>query len=315
MSLKIIFAGTPCFAAVILEKLIHSDHELKAVYTQPDRPKGRGRELAQSPVKKLASLHKLPIFQPESLKNETEQAILKEIDCDVMIVAAYGLILPAKVLEIPRLGCINVHASLLPKYRGASPIQYAILENQTETGITIMQMDKGLDTGDILLSKALEIHSQDNLETLSERLSQLAGPTLLESLSLLEAGLLIPKKQDNSLSSLAPKINKKDALIDWHNTSIQISQKIKAFNPWPVAFTYFNNEMIRIFKAQIYPYALDIHLSPGALYISPSKELIIGTGEGLLKIDELQLSGGKRLASLDFLNAKQKNITLHPYFK
>ena len=232
--MKVIFAGTPEFSVKTLEALIHSSHSVVAVYTQPDRPAGRGRQLTKSPVKQLAEFNHIPVLQPTTLRDPVEQQKLMDFKADVMVVVAYGLILPKPVLSAPRLGCINIHASLLPRFRGAAPIQRAILAGDTETGITIMQMDEGLDTGAMLKKIYCPIEKTDTSATLHEKLAKLGADALIETLENLTT--ITPEPQDESKATYAHKISKEEAEIDWHTSAKELSQKIRAFDPWPVAF-------------------------------------------------------------------------------
>ena len=300
-ALNIIFAGTPEFAATHLDALIGSQHNIIAVYTQPDRPAGRGRKLTPSPVKQLALQHNLPVYQPASLKNEVEQQQLSALNADLMIVVAYGLILPAAVLQAPKHGCINVHASLLPRWRGAAPIQRAILAGDSETGVTIMQMDVGLDTGDMLLVSKTPIRDDDTSQTLHDRLAEIGCSALLEALDLLSDSKLQPQKQDDNLATYAEKIQKQEALIDWRQSAVQIHRKVCAFNPWPVAESLLDDKKIRIWQSCV----LDERNSqPAGTIVSESRAGIdVSTTEGLLRITRLQLPGAKPLAASEFLNA------------
>lgn len=235
--LRLIFAGTPDFAAHHLQTLIDSPHQVIACYTQPDRPAGRGKKLQASPVKQLAVTHKIPMHQPKSLKNTDEHALLASHNADLMVVVAYGLILPPEVLSAPRLGCINVHASLLPRWRGAAPIQRAIEAGDAVTGITIMQMDEGLDTGDMLLTSECPILPTDTGGSLHDRLLMLGGPALIDVLTQLHNGTVFPQKQDNAASNYATKMTKTEAALDWQQSAEVLERKIRAFNPFPVTFT------------------------------------------------------------------------------
>ncbi|HSW71031.1 MAG TPA: methionyl-tRNA formyltransferase, partial [Gammaproteobacteria bacterium] len=249
MTLKIVFAGTPLLAANLLTTLIESSHTVIALYTQADKPKGRGRKLEENLVKTIAIENHIPVFQPTTLKDTQVQAELQKLKPDLMVVAAYGLILPKAVLAIPTFGCINVHFSLLPRWRGASPIQQAILAGDSTTGITIMQMDEGLDTGDILGAFPCPIEKHDTSGTLGAHLNALAQTALLEILEKLEAGKLHPQKQDNAKASHAPKISKQEAKLDWNTSADILDRKIRAFNPWPVAFAALGQETVRIWEA------------------------------------------------------------------
>jgi methionyl-tRNA formyltransferase len=306
MALNIVFAGTPEFASEILNAILKSSHKVLGVFTQPDRPAGRGREVKMSAVKQLAIKADLPIFQPISLKNPEEQTQLKKLNPDVLIVVAYGLILPKEVLSIPKFGCLNVHASLLPRWRGAAPIQHAILAGDTLSGITIMQMDEGLDTGDILsLSPcALELH--ETSETLYHRLSLLGSEALLETLEKLEANKLLPQKQDNSLSSYASKITKAQAKLNWSLPASTLDRQIRAFNPWPVAFCELQQKMIRVYNAIPLPAITGINEAPsGTIVAATDQGIDVVTGEGILRLLELQFPGGKRLSTAQILHSKR----------
>jgi methionyl-tRNA formyltransferase len=306
MSLRVVFAGTPEFAAGMLAALLESPHKIIGVYTQPDRPKGRGRHLTISPVKKLALAHALPLYQPLSLKEAETAAFLRRLAPDVMIVAAYGLILPPSLLEIPKYGCINVHASLLPRWRGAAPIQHALLAGDTETGITIMQMDKGLDSGDMLSMHALRIAETETAETLYTKLTNLGAKALLETLIKLEKQEITPEKQDASKSTYARKIHKEDAKIVWQESALVIARKIRAFNPSPIAYTELQNTPIRIWAAEpLSSTENSMDILPGTLIQVNKIGIEVTTGEGILRLLELQLPGGKRLHVKDILNAKQ----------
>ncbi|RKZ96443.1 MAG: methionyl-tRNA formyltransferase, partial [Gammaproteobacteria bacterium] len=235
--LKIIFAGTPDFAAVALQSLLDSQHEIIAVYTQPDRPAGRGRKLTASPVKALALEHDIPVYQPVSLKDEAAQQELIELQADIMIVVAYGLILPEIILAAPQYGCLNIHASILPRWRGAAPIQRAILAGDQATGVTIMQMDKGLDTGDMLLINRCAINPGDTASSLHDQLALMGGTAIMQTLADIEAHRLQPQAQDDTQATYAHKLDKQEAQIDWHQDADDIVRKIQAFNSWPVAYT------------------------------------------------------------------------------
>lgn len=303
--LNIIFAGTPEFAATHLQALLTSRHKIIAVYTQPDRPAGRGRKLTPSPVKQLALEHQIPVYQPATLKNEDEQHQLTDLNADLMIVVAYGLILPPAVIQAPKLGCINVHASVLPRWRGAAPIQRAILSGDTETGVTIMQMDEGLDTGDMLLVSKTPIHDDDTSQTLHDRLADIGSNALLEALDLLGAGKLEAKQQDNSLATYADKIKKQEALINWQQSAALIHRQVCAFNPWPVAETVLDGNKLRIWYSSVLEGSSD--LEPGTVINESKAGIDVATAEGVLRITKLQLPGGKPLAVSEFLNAHSLN--------
>ena len=299
--LKIIFAGTPDFAAESLAALIQSPYTVCAVYTQPDRPAGRGRKLKPSPVKQLALQHELPVLQPQSLKDLDAQQQLAAFNADLMVVVAYGLILPAAVLKIPRLGCINVHASILPRWRGAAPIQRSILAGDKETGVTIMQMDVGLDTGDMLLKTTTEITANDTAQTLHDRLADIGAKALIDTLELIVDDKLKQEKQDNDLACYADKLQKSEALIDWQQSAEQIHRQIRAFNPWPVAQTVVDGNTLRIWNAELIEETTT--QQPGTVIDETKSGIIVATGDGVLLITQLQLPGGKPLAVSDFINA------------
>ncbi len=300
--LNIVYAGTPEFAATALAALLQTGHHISAVYTQPDRPAGRGRKLKASPVKELALAHNIDVRQPESLKDAETQQALAALRPDVMIVAAYGLLLPPDVLAIPRLGCLNIHASLLPRWRGAAPIQRAIIEGDAETGVTIMQMDVGLDTGDMLYKLATPITSEDNAQRLHDRLAELGARGIVEALEAIQAGGLTPEPQDETLANYAKKLSKAEATIDWQHGAAQIARRVAGFNPWPVAQTTFEDKVLRIWEAEA---VADAAHAPAGSVIASSKEGIdVACGEGTLRLKRLQLPGGKPLSAAEFLNSR-----------
>lgn len=300
--MRIIFAGTPEFAAVALQKLLESSHQICMVYTQPDRPAGRGQKIQESAVKQLAKQHHLPLRQPHTLRDKIEQQFLHDLKADLMVVAAYGLILPSTVLTAPRLGCINIHASLLPRWRGAAPIQHAILAGDQETGITIMQMDQGLDTGPMLYKVATLITATDTSQTLHDRLALLGGEALLKTMADLEHDLITPIPQDNNQTCHAPKITKEQAHLDWKLSSIQLDRMVRAFNPWPVAFSHLNETTLRIWTAQ--SLTQPVTMQPGTLLNLQKEGIDVACGDGILRLTTLQLPGGKPLPVSAILNAK-----------
>lgn len=291
--MRLIFAGTPEFAAVALRALIAAGHEISLVLTQPDRPAGRGLKSLPSEVKKYSLNQILNVYQPVSLKNGEACAHLAAAKADAMIVAAYGLILPKAVLAIPRLGCINIHASLLPRWRGAAPIQRAILAGDQETGVTIMQMDEGLDTGDMLLKRAIPIRAEETAGELHDRLASLGGELIVEALQDLPP----PLKQDPALATYAPKLTKDEAVIHWQEPAAQIARKVRAYNPFPGASAALNGERIKIWRAR----PATATGEPGTVVESAPGKLLIACGEGALEVTELQRAGGKRLAVDAFL--------------
>jgi methionyl-tRNA formyltransferase len=299
--LKIIFAGTPYFAAAALQGLLSSEYQVVAVYAQPDRPAGRGRKVVFGPVKQLALAHSIPVRQPKSLKDRTEQVALAALQADLMVVAAYGLLLPQNVLEAPRLGCINIHASLLPRWRGAAPIQRAILAGDEESGVTIMQMEAGLDTGPMLYKLRCPIQPDDTGGTLHDRLAGLGAQALLEVLPGLAAGTLRAEPQDDALANYAHKLEKQESDIDWQQAAQQIDRQIRAFNPWPVAQTGYQGEVMRIWEAQVVEDG--VSTAPGTIVAAGKTGIEVATGRGRLRILRLQMPGKRAMAAVDFLNA------------
>lgn len=302
---NIVFAGTPEFSVPCLSKLIEDGYQVCAVYTKPDRPKGRGQKIAKSPVKEFALAHHLPIYQPETLKDPSAREQLMDLKPDLMIVVAYGLILPEAILKIPKLGCINVHASLLPRWRGAAPIQQAVLAGDEQSGITIMQMDVGLDTGDILYQKACSIERKDTSKMLHERLAVLGSLALIESLEKLINNNLKPVAQDDSQATYAHKINKEDGNLDWTEPSKLLERKIRAFNSSPVAYTHLESNVIRIWEAEILNVKVEPTTLPGTLLQISKHGIDVATGDQILRLTKLQLPGGRPLEVQDILNAHQ----------
>ena len=297
--LNIVFAGTPEFAAHHLKQLINSQHNILAVYSQPDRPAGRGKKLTASPVKQLAADNDIPVYQPISLKKPEAQAELRALNCDVLVVVAYGLLLPKAVLDIPKHGCLNVHGSILPRWRGAAPIQRAIEAGDTVSGITIMQMDVGLDTGDMLLKVECPILPSDTTVDLHDRLCDIGPPALLDTLSQIQQQSLSPETQDDSLSTYAKKIEKSEAAIDWTASAENIDRQIRAFNPFPICFGTIDGERIRIHLARLD--ATGANSSPGKIHIE-NNAILVDCSEGRLSLEKIQLPGKKALTVKDFLN-------------
>ncbi|WP_392537866.1 methionyl-tRNA formyltransferase [Legionella sp. 227] len=303
--LNIVFAGTPEFGLPCLDALLHSRHHIQAIYTQPDRPAGRGRKLHASAVKEWALTQKIPVYQPLNFKNPEAISELAALKPDVMIVIAYGLILPKAVLDIPRLGCINVHASLLPRWRGASPIQSAILHGDAETGVTIMQMDVGMDTGAMLRKVSCSLTASETAQSLHDKLAQISAQPLLQTLDELANQTIQPEIQNNELATYAHKINKEDACINWHHSAIEIDRRIRAFNPWPIAYTTFEHEILRVHQAQIV--ALPAQHAAGTVVHLDKKGMLVATGDQGLLIEKIQFPGGKVISIADWLNSSKSH--------
>jgi len=304
--MRIVFAGTPKFSVKSLSVLNQSEHEVVAVYCQPDRPKGRGKVLTACPVKIFAEENNLLVIQPEDLKDKQIQTRLALLNPDIMVVAAYGQILPKAVLQIPQLGCLNIHASLLPRWRGAAPIERAILEGDKETGISIMKMNEGLDTGDILLEKKCTISNHETAQTLHNTLSNIGAKAILETLNMLPT--LKARPQQNNDATYAEKVTKDEAQIDWHQSAEQISRVIRAFNPRPIAYTnamanQFKNRVLRIIEAEIVN--RQTTNSPGEVIKYDKDVCYVATSNGVINLTKVQLSGKKEVSIKDFNNAYQ----------
>ena len=298
--LRIIFAGTPDFAARHLQALLDSGHQVIAVYTQPDRPAGRGQQLQASPVKQLALAHDIPVFQPKSLKKAPAQQQLAALGADLMVVVAYGLILPQVVLDTPKLGCINVHGSLLPRWRGAAPIQRALWAGDTDTGVTIMQMDAGLDTGAMLSIASLPIEASDTSATLYDKLAVIGPRALVEALQDLPALQAKAQPQQDSAANYAEKLSKEEALLDFNKAAVALEREIRAFNPWPVSYLQLGTQQLKIWQARVEAGTA----KPGQVVRVDKKGIAIGTSDGLLVIEQLQPPGKKAMAVVDFLNGR-----------
>lgn len=298
---RIVYAGTPEFAVPALQALLDSGVEVVAVYTQPDRPAGRGRKLTASPVKQLALEHSLPVAQPELFKSPDIEK-LASFKADLMVVAAYGLILPRPVLALPRLGCINIHASLLPRWRGAAPIQRAILAGDTETGVALMRMEAGLDTGPVYAKKAMAIGPEQTAAELHDALARLGAGLLRECLTQLLEGKLVSTAQDSLEVTYATKLQKSEAWLDWSQSAALLQRQIRAFNSWPVAQTQLHDQVIRIWRASVADAAVPA-VQPGSILAADAAGILVATGDGILRILELQRPGGKILQAGDFINA------------
>ena len=301
--LKLIFAGTPDFAARHLAALLSSGHEVVAVYTQPDKPAGRGQKLTASPVKELALAHDLPVYQPASLRNEAAQAELAALGADLMVVVAYGLILPKAVLDTPRLGCINVHGSLLPRWRGAAPIQRSIWAGDAETGVTIMQMDVGLDTGAMIRKVSCTIASDETSASLYDKLAELGPQALVDTLDAMAAGDTTAEAQDDALANYAQKLSKEEARIDWSMEAVAIERCIRAFNPWPISWFEVADQTIKVWQAEVID---SDHGQPvGTLLKADKQGIDVATGKGVLRLLTLQPPGKKAMSVPDLLNSRR----------
>lgn len=308
MSLNLVFAGTPDFAAQQLQALIASRHLLTGVYTQPDRPAKRGKKVQASPVKALADQHNIKVFQPINFKEQESLDELKSLQPDLMVVVAYGLLLPESVLNIPRYGCINVHASLLPRWRGAAPIQRAIQAGDEQTGITIMQMDKGLDTGDMLAKSTLAINKADTALTLHNKLTDIAQPLLLSTIESVEKQTLNPEKQDDTHANYATKLSKQEALIDWQMSSETLALNIRAFNPAPMCYCFVKNKRLRVIKARLKAedgLEVQSQAAKPATIVSLDQGIVwVATQNGWLGLEEIQLEGKRAMSAKELINGQ-----------
>jgi methionyl-tRNA formyltransferase len=303
-SLRIIFAGTPDFAARHLDALLSSGHHVVGVFTQPDRPAGRGKKLMPSPVKVLAEENGLPVFQPASLRPQENQQLVADLHADVMVVVAYGLILPKAVLDMPRLGCINVHGSLLPRWRGAAPIQRALWAGDTETGVTIMQMDVGLDTGDMLYKLVCPITDEDTSATLYDKLAGLGPAGLIETLAQLANGTAQPQVQDEAQVTYAEKLSKEEARVNWSLSAAQLERCIRAFNPWPMSWLEIDGQPLKIWKASVIDTGTTAE--PGTIVDATKQGIQVATGDGILNVESLQPAGKKAMSAQDLLNSRRE---------
>lgn len=300
--MNIVFMGTPDFAVATLEKLYQNEYNVQAVFTQPDKPKGRGHKLAPPPVKVLAAEHNTPVYQPESLKKNADEYVdlLKKLNPECIVVAAYGKILPKEVLEIPEYGCVNVHGSLLPKYRGAGPIQWSVLNDEKETGITTMLMGEGLDTGDMLLQKATEIGENETAAELFDRLAVMGGELLVETLEKLEKGEITPVPQDESKATYAPMLSKEMCRIDFSQSVRKVHKQICGLSDWPCAVAFLNGKRLKIYRSEIVPG--NTTASPGT--VVDEKNFSVACGDGIIRFTEIQAEGSKRMKTEDYLRGK-----------
>lgn len=298
--MKIVFMGTPDFAAAELAALIDHGYDVAAVFTKEDKPVGRGKKLTASPVKELAVSDGIPVYQPHSVKNGESYEILKELSPDIIVVAAYGQIIPQRILDLPRFGCINVHASLLPAWRGAAPIQWSVISGDRESGVTIMQMSAGLDTGDMIAKRTVELAADETGGSLFDRLSRAGAELLIETLPKIEAGEIHPEKQpEESTTPYARMIRKSDGLIDWTIDAASIERLIRGLNPWPSAYSFLGGRQVKFWKAAVLE--KESGREPGTVFDVDKKGFSVQTGAGSLRIGELQMTGKKRMTADAFL--------------
>ncbi|THG82014.1 methionyl-tRNA formyltransferase [Pseudomonas sp. A-1] len=302
--LRIVFAGTPEFAAVHLQALLDAGLTPVAVYTQPDRPAGRGQKLMASPVKQLAATHGIPVLQPQTLRDAAAQAELAALQPDLLVVVAYGLILPQAVLDIPPLGCINSHASLLPRWRGAAPIQRAVQAGDAESGVTVMRMEAGLDTGPMLLKATTPIADDDTGGSLHDRLATLGAAAVVAAIPQLAAGTLHGEVQDDALATYAHKLNKDEARLDWSHPAVELERLVRAFNPWPVCHTTLGEAALKVYAAEV----AEGQGAPGTILAAGRDGLVVACGQGALRLTRLQLPGGKPLGFADLYNSRREQF-------
>lgn len=296
--MKVVYMGTPDFAVGPLEAIIEAGHEVTAVVTQPDKPRGRGKEMAASPVKECAQKHGIPVLTPVKIKAAEAVAQLREYPADIFVVAAFGQILSEEILQMPKHGCVNIHASLLPKYRGAAPIQWSIIDGETETGVTIMQMDRGLDTGDILFQQKVPITSEDTGESLFDKLAEAGSALITEALVKIEKGDVHPVRQDDAKSCYARMLTKAAGKIDWSKSAAEIERLVRGLNSWPSAYTEYKGKQLKIWKAKVMP---AMEGAPGTIAKVTKDQVIVCTGDGALALEEIQLEGKKRMRMKEFL--------------
>lgn len=310
--MRIVFMGTPDFAVGALEAIIQAGHEVAAVVTQPDKPKGRNKEMQAPPVKICALEHNLAIFQPEKIKTPEAIEVLRQYNADMFVVAAFGQILSSEILNMPQYGCINIHASLLPKYRGAAPINWVIINGEQETGVTIMKMDEGIDTGDMLLNEHIEIAKDETAETLFTKLSECGARLIVRAIPLIEQHKLLPVPQNHAEASKARILKKEMGCIDFNAEAIQIERMVRGMNPWPCAYTYYHKKVLKIWTAEVAMLSADTTVKangPAGTVASIEKEAIcVNTGHGVIKFLEIQLEGKKRITAREFLLGNQFTI-------
>lgn len=300
--MNLIFCGTPQFAVPTLEKLVEEKFSVQLVITKPDEPRGRGHKVQPSPVKEAALKHGLQIYQPASLKTDETRTFISQYHPDAIVIVAYGHIAPQWMIDLPPLGCLNLHASLLPRYRGAAPIAWALIRGEKETGVTTMKIDPGMDTGDMVLERHEPIRSDDTTETLSERLSLIGADLMIETLRELERGEVTPRPQDSRLATMAPRLKKEDGLIDWTRPAEELERRVRGLIPWPGAYTSFRGKRLHIWRAEAIPASGDSSLAPGTLSTEGGRLAVACGGGSLLLLHEVQLEGRKRISARDFVN-------------
>lgn len=304
--MRIVFMGTPEFAVPSLEALLKSDDQVVGVVTQPDRPKGRGQVLASPPIKVIAQREGIPFLQPSKIRVPEFLTVLAGWKPDLIAVTAYGRILHTPILAMPPMGCVNVHGSLLPKYRGAAPVQWAVINGETETGITTMLMDEGMDTGAMLLQESLSILPEDTAGTLAPRLAVLGGRLLVETIARLKAGTITPQPQNHALATLAPPLKKEDGLIDWTANAISLANRVRGLSPWPGAYTYFGGERWMVWSADQHPVKAEV--APGTILEVTKPSILVSTGDGVLALREIQPANSKRLTVAQYLAGHRVSV-------